>query len=650
MSDSFDPDDLITNPSGNRHFADVLAADVSRRNMLGGTIGVAAVGFFAGAPVAQAAAVPATSTASVAGGDPKRPLIGFKAVPVSKDDTVHVPEGYVAEVLIPWGTPIHSDGPAWKKNATNSARDQAVQVGFNHDGMHFFPFDTRGRMKSRGGKHDNNGAGLLVLNHEYTDPAMLTIDGLEGDMTLEKARKHQHAHGVSVVSVRQQRDGSWKNVDSPFNRRVHVNTPVRFSGPAAGSPKLKAKTEPRGTLNNCSMGHTLWGTYVTCEENWNQYFGTTAKGHEATAEEKRYGLPTGGTDYRWEEVDERFDLVKDPNEQFRFGWCVEIDPFDPDQVPVKRTALGRVKHENCHFAESNGRVVVYTGDDQNGEYIYKYVSAAPWRSMRARGKSPLDEGTLYVARFNEDGTGTWLPLVFGQGALTKANGWADQADVLVRTRRAGDAVGATKMDRPEWITENTKTGHVFCTLTNGSSGPHPANPRKPNPYGHIIRWMEKHGDKTGTEFDWDIFVIAGDPEKDPMVNINGDSFGSPDGIWGDPHGRIWIQTDVSNSTQHLKEYEHLGNNMMLCADPTTREIRRFLTGPKGCEVTGVIATPDMRTMFVNIQHPGESTKAIGEPTAKNPQAVSSWPEHDPKGRPRPSTIVIRRKDGGVIGS
>lgn len=650
MTEQIDIDDISSNPSPNRHFGEVLEANISRRSVLGGTIGVAAVGFFAGAPMAQAATVPATTTTSLAADKHRRPLMGFKSVPVSKDDTVHVPEGYTAEVLIPWGTPIHSGGPAWKKNAANTSRDQAVQVGFNHDGMHFFPFDTRGRMKSRGGKHDNNGAGLLVLNHEYTDPALLTPDGLEAEMTLEKARKHQHAHGVTVMSVRQKRDGSWAHGDSPFNRRIHVNTPVTFSGPAAGDPRLKAKTPPRGTLNNCSMGHTPWGTYVTCEENWNQYFGTTAKDHKATDEEKRYGLPTGGTEYRWEEVDERFDIVKDPNEQYRFGWCVEIDPFDPDSTPVKRTALGRVKHENCYFAESRGRVVSYNGDDQDGEYIYKFVGSSPWRSVRARGKSPLDEGTLYVARFDEDGTGVWLPLVFGQGPLTKANGWKDQADVLVRTRRAADAVGATKMDRPEWITENPKTGHLFCTLTNGKSGPSPANPRKPNPYGHIIRWMETGGDKTGTTFEWDIFVLAGDPTKDPMVNINGDAFGSPDGMWGDPLGRLWIETDVSNSTQNIKEYENLGNNQMLCADPHTREIRRFLTGPRGCEITGVSATPDLRTMFVNIQHPGEETKAWGKPTPANPNAVSSWPEHDKSSRPRSATIVIRRKDGGIIGS
>lgn len=649
----YDSDDVSTNPSDNRHFREILEANLSRRGILGGAIGATAVGFFAGAPTTSAAAAPATTAQVAAGRGGGRPLLGFAGVSTSTDDEVHVPKGYVAEVLIPWGTPLFADGPAWKKNATNSSQEQAVQVGFNHDGMHFFPFDSRGRRRSRGGEHDDSNSGLLVLNHEYTDPAMLTIDGLEGKMTVEKARKHQHAHGVSVIAVAAGDDGSWTNVDSEFNRRVHVNTPVRFSGPVKGDhPKLVAKTPARGTLNNCSMGHTPWGTYVTCEENWNNYFGTTATDHTLTDVEERYGLSDGETDFRWHEVDDRFDIVKDPNEQNRFGWCVEIDPFDPDHVPVKRTALGRVKHENAHFAESNGRVVVYTGDDQDGEYIYKFVGDGRWRSRRAMQQSPLDHGTLYVARFDEDGTGEWLPLTFGRGALTKENGFADQADVLIRTRFSADAVGATKMDRPEWITENQKTGHVFCTLTNGTSGPDPVNPREPNPYGHIIRWMESDGNKTGTRFEWDIFVLAGDPAYDPAVNIKGDIFGSPDGLWGDPDGRLWIQTDISNSSQLLEEkgYDNLGNNAMLCADPVTREIRRFLTGPKGAEITGVIATPDQRTMFINVQHPGEDTEAIGTPTPDNPNAVSSWPHHDSGGRPRPATIVIRKEDGGIIGT
>ena len=314
-------------------------------------------------------------------------------------------------------------------------------------------------------------------------------------------------------------------------------------------------------------------------------------------------------------------------------------------------------------------MVVYTGDDENLEYVYKFVGDRPWRELRARGISPLDEGTLYVARFDEDGTGTWLPLVHGQGELTEANGFADQADVLLRTRQAGDAVGATPLHRPEWVAVDEHTKDVYLTLTNGSAysktgqDPSAANPvvnseRDPNPYGHILRWRETDGDNTALGFEWDIFTLAGDPEYDQLAQglTGANIFGSPDGIWVDDDGRVWIQTDISNSSQNLatRGYDNIGNNQMLVAHPVTREIKRFLVGPRGCEVTGVITTPDQRTMFVNIQHPGESTTfwntQFGVPTTSNPRTVSNWPDFDPQGRPRSATVVIRRKNGGVIGS
>ncbi|WP_395108320.1 PhoX family protein [Actinomadura sp. SCN-SB] len=332
---------------------------------------------------------------------------------------------------------------------------------------------------------------------------------------------------------------------------------------------------------------------------------------------------------------------------------VEIDPFNPRSTPVKRTALGRIKHEGAVITESRGRIVTYCGDDQDGEYIYKFVGDAPWKSLRARGKSPLDHGTLYVARFDDDGTGAWLPLKYGVGPLTKANGWQDQADVLLRTRTAADAVGATRMDRPEWVAVHPDSNDVYCTLTNGTGWNNAANPRKPNPYGHIIRWTEHRGDNTATTFEWDIFMLAGDPEYDPRVELAAeDVFGSPDGLWFDADGRLWIQTDVSNSSQNRPDrgYDNIGNNQMLAADPRTGDLRRFLVGPRGCEVTGVVTTPDQRTMFVNIQHPGEDTAFWGTPTPANPRAVSNWPDHDPAGRVRSATVVIRKRDGGIIGT
>jgi secreted PhoX family phosphatase len=513
----------------------------------------------------------------------------------------------------------------------------------HHDGMHFFPLG-RGPLGNR--------RGLLVLNHEYIDRTILYSDG-DAVLTQEKVDKALAGHGVSVIEI-SRLGNRWEAVDSRRNRRITGNTPVTFSGPVGPRhPKLRAANRPMGTLNNCSHGVTPWGTYLACEENWNGYFGTADATWVPTEEQSRYGVLAAGFGYRWHTVDPRFDIAVNPNEANRFGWVVEIDPTNPKSVPVKRTALGRIKHEGATVTESRGRVVVYTGDDQDGDYVYKYVSAGPWRWLRARGKSPLDHGTLYVARFDDDGTGTWLPLVHGRGYLTVANGWVDQADVLLRTRQAADAVGATPLDRPEWISVHPTTDDVFMTLTNGTAGPNAINPRDPNPYGHIIRWREQDGDHTSTTFAWDIFLLAGDPAYDPAVTLaEEDIFGSPDGLWFDPDGRLWIQTDISNSSQNLasRGYDRIGNNQMLAADPRTGDIRRFLVGPRGCEVTGVITTPDRRTMFVNIQHPGETTTAWGAPTPENPRAVSNWPDFDPAGRPRSATIVIRKHDGGIIGT
>ncbi|HEX6684744.1 MAG TPA: PhoX family phosphatase [Candidatus Limnocylindrales bacterium] len=607
-----DPDDVSSNPSGNRPFQEILTARVSRRGVMVGGTALAATGFLGAAP------------ASANHG--RRPKLGFKSVPVSTADAVVVPEGYTVDVLIPWGTPIRSGGPAWRKDGSNTAAEQAEQIGFNHDGMAYFSKRS-----------------LLALNHEYTDPSMIYTDG-DAVMTKEKVDKALAGHGVSIVKVSKV-DGKWRLVDSRYNRRITGSTPVTFSGPVgAGHPALAANNPAMGTLNNCSSGPTPWGTYVTCEENWNQYFGTEDAAWAPTAEQSRYGIGRAGS--RWHLVDPRFDVAVNPKELNRFGWAVEIDPERPESKPVKRTALGRFKHEGMTFTEDRGRIVAYSGDDQVGDYVYKFVGNGPWRWHRAVGRSPLDHGTLYVAKFNDDGSGQWLPLVFGHGPLTAANGWADQADVLLRTRLAADALGATPMDRPEWIAVHPKTEEVFVTLTNGNGGSGDANPRVPNPFGHIVKWRER-GD---TRFEWDIFLLAGDPQKDTSVELDDSNmFGSPDGIGFDADGRLWIQTDISNSTQNRGNYDRIGNNQMLAADPETGEVRRFLIGPRGCEITGLTFAPDGRTMFINVQHPGEATTFFGTPTPANPRAVSNWPDFDPAGRPRSATLVIRRKDGGVVG-
>lgn len=646
-----DTDDIGSNHSGNPHIEDLIDARVSRRSVLGGTVAVAATGFLGGTLLASAKAR--------AEGDACTAKLGFAEVPVSTADDIVVPPGYIWDVLIPWGTPLLPGAPAFAEDASNSAADQQKQIGFNHDGTHYFPLPLF-----------PNSRGLLVVNHEYTDAAMIYTAAQGSAITpdaagREKVQKALAGHGVSVVAIRKQlSNGTWTVASlDPRNRRITGTTPMAFSGPVSPSHPMLQSTitpSPIGTLNNCAMGYTPWGTYLTCEENWNGYFGTADTTWVRSALEARYGVAAAGFGYNWHIAEARFDLAQNRNELNHFGWVVEIDPYNPHSRPIKRTALGRTKHEGATCTERNGRVVVYTGDDENGDYLYKFVGSDGWRRLRAQGKSPLDHGTLYVAKFNEDGSGQWLPLVHGVGALTVANGWVDQADVLIRTRMAADAVVATRLHRPEWVAVHPHTKEVFVTLTNGSGNSAAVNSnRNPNPYGHIIRFNEDAA--SDTAFSWDVFLLAGDPALDPMVPPGQSAFGSPDGIWVDGDGIVWIETDISNSSQNLasRGYAGIGNNAMLAACPETGEVRRFLTGPRGCEITGVTMTPDQRTMFINVQHPGESTTfwntqidpgtglAVGAPTTTNPSSVSSWPFG---GRPRPATVVVRKLDGGKIGS
>jgi hypothetical protein len=638
-----------SNRSGNPRFQDLIDARVTRRRFLGGTVAVAATSFLGGPSIERVLAH--------GPGHAPQPSLGFLEVPPSSDDTLVVPQGYVWHALAPWGTPLLPGAPAFHEDGGNTAEDQARQVGFNHDGLHYFPFPLPWL---------GNARGLLVVNHEYTDASQI-YSAVQGsvitpdDQGREKVAKALAAHGVSVIAIRRRANGTWAVVDGDrHNRRITGTTPMRFSGPVkATHPLLQSAVTPvpLGTLNNCAHGVTPWGTYLTCEENWNGYFGTADSTWVRNALEARYGVTAAGFGYNWHVAEPRFDLAANRNELNRFGWVVEIDPFHPGSRPVKRTALGRIKHEGATCTESRGRIVVYSGDDENGDYLYKFVGDRPWRERLARGLSPLDHGTLYVAKFGEDGTGSWLPLVHGAGPLTAASGWLDQADVLIRTRMAADAVGATRLHRPEWVAVHPDTGDVFVTLTNGTGNSAPVNSgRDPNPYGHIIRFAEaKHDD---TAFEWDLFLLAGDAAYDSLVPADQSIFGSPDGIWVDPAGIVWIQTDISNSSQNRADrgYDGIGNNQMLAAVPATGEVRRFLTGPRGCEITGVCMTPDRRTMFINVQHPGESTtfwnnfngtNNPGPPTPAFPSTVSNWPFG---GRPRSSTVVIRKLDGGRIGS
>jgi len=450
---------------------------------------------------------------------------------------------------------------------------------------------------------------------------------------------------------------------------VHGATPILISGPAAGTPSMRTAANPAGdqvfgTFANCAMGVTPWGTYLTCEENFHGYFGGPKEAAgQATAAQRRYGTVAGMQWVEYWRFDERFDLIKHPNESNRFGWVVEIDPFDPRATPVKRTALGRKRQESatCKLT-SDGRLAVYMGDDTRFEYIYKFVTHAKVQpgndaAARAANRDVLDEGTLYAARFDADGRGRWLELRHGAPGIDAAAGFADQAQVLIHSRLAADAVGATKMDRPEWIAVHPRSGEVYVTLTNNSQrgepgrpAPDAANPRANNLYGGILRWREDAGDAAATAFAWDHFVLAGDPAKADAgtryPRTNADFFGSPDGLHFDSGGLLWIQTDLSGQNIGQPNWATLGNNQMLCADPASGRIKRFLTGPNGCEITGCVVTPDRRTLFVNIQHPGE-TRDDGDA-----QPNSAWPDGTTVGsaRPRSATVVIRRKDGGIVGT
>ena len=688
-------DDRVSNPGLNPSFNTLIDQIISRRSVLKSSLGLAAFSLLGGFGLTACKKddddAPPTP--------PPERMLGFKSVAVSTGDAMVVASGYVAEPFLLWGEPINSFGPAFQSDAGQGWEAQEQQIGDNHDGMSFFPLDG-----ATTGKGTTSDEGLLVINHEYINPEYFYKPEADATnwlapFTYDKVRKALAAHGVSVVHIKRASNGTWSHVkSSSYNRRITGYTPMTVSGPAAGNDLLKTAADPTGrnvlgTLNNCANGMTPWGTYLTCEENFNGYFGSRTA-FTGTILQNRYGISAGGFGYNWHSVDDRFEVNLTPNETNRFGWVVEIDPFNPGSTPIKRTALGRFKHENAAtVVAANGKVVVYMGDDERNEYLYKFVSSGTFSAvdpLAVSHRSLLDAGTLYVAKFeagavvgDQTGTGTWIPLIFDQNGLTVANGFTSQADVVIRARQAADRVGATMMDRPEWVTANPqKPGEVYLACTNnnrrgtttassnavngsttaGSARPpiDEANPRAVNDWGQIVRWNETGADATATTFTWDLFVVAGNPtltgDKVGSSNINtGNTFNSPDGIGFDSFGRLWIETDGNFS--NVGNYASQGNNQMLAADPKTKEIRRFLVGPSGCEITGLTFTPDRKTMFINIQHPGEVSSHPNKPAAytgdnwiaRNALAFSTWPEGATASRPRSATVVIRRTDGGVIG-
>ena len=569
---------------------------------------------------------------------PARAAAGLEFTPVAANglDTITLPEGFGWQVVARWGDPLWSAGAPFDHATRGTAASQERAFGDNNDGMALFADGERS---------------VLAVNNEYTNLDIAFANRKSGKPeTEDDVRKCKTAHGVSVFEIVQE-GGAWGIVlDSPYNRRITPDTPMEITGPARGHAMMQTAADPAGTTalgtwNNCGNGRTPWGTYLACEENFNGYFSSSDPALALGAAHERYGIEHEDRGYRWAMTDERFDVSKHPNEPNRAGYVVEIDPLDPASTPKKRTALGRFKHENAEVTlAADGRVVVYLGDDERGEFLYRFVSDG----IYAKGGDNADllaSGTLSVARFADDGRGVWVALT------PEATGMASQAEICIHTRQAASAVGATTMDRPEWVAANPARAEAYCCLTNNKNrgvkpnaggdatpvgGP---NPREMNKYGQIVRWRPEGGDHAADTFAWDLYVIAGNPTvhadaRAGSANVNADNmFNSPDGIAFDSRGRLWIQTDGKYSNEG--DFAGQGNNTMLLGDPASGEIRRFLVGPRECEVTGIAWSADRKTMFVGIQHPGE-------------KGDSHFPEGG-DATPRSAVVAITRDDGGAVG-
>jgi secreted PhoX family phosphatase len=576
----------------------------------------------------------------------------FTPIETSKEDFVTIAAGYRVGVLIKWGDPLYADSPAFNPE-NQSAAAQAKQFGYNNDWMGYFPLPA----------HDvsNPRHGLLAVNHEYTNPELMfkNYAGI-ANQTAEETAIEMSAHGLTIVEIMRNSQGDWYYVPaSPYNRRVTAaSTVFEVTGPAAGSSWLRTQADPTGrrvigTINNCAGGQTPWGTVLSGEENFQGYFsnGNSVPDGPVKANHTRYGLPGGQGNYAWARHVDRYDLAKEPNEPFRFGWVIEFDPYDPNSVPKKRTALGRIRHEGCTIQVArNGRVVAYTGDDERFEFAYKFVSNGTYNPFdRKANDTLLDDGVLFVAKFNDDGTGQWLPLVQGQGPLTAANGYATQADVLVNTRLAATTLGATPMDRPEDIEPNPVNGKVYIALTNNTartdSRVDKANPRSNNRWGHIIELTEDNGDHTATSFTWEIFMLCGDGNNpDHKAFFAGydpskvSSIAAPDNITFDSKGNLWISTDGQGGGID-------GVNDSICAVPTDGPERgfnrRLLNAVPGSETASLVFNSDDTALFVAVQHPGEGGKWTDNPA----DTVSRFPDGIPS---KPAVLSITKAEGSLI--
>lgn len=691
-------DKTVRNPAKNTPFSEILARSMSRRTVMRGGLAAAFATMtslgLAGcnssddddADNGQAPGTPDTPDTPTHPAAPTAALkLGFESLPNSMTDGCVVPSGYVAHVFAPWGTPLNDNAQPWDQNGNNSSNDLLNAMGMHHDGMHYFPIEG------------SSTEGLLAVNHEYVDVQALHPNGptrIAGKRPAEEVRKEINAHGVAIVHVRRE-SGRWTIVlNSRYNRRFTSATAMKLAGPIGGTDWVKTPFSPngtqvRGTNNNCGNGYTPWGTYITAEENWAACF--VNKGTRP-AHQRRVGVPSSTGRYRWEtaagdasEVLGEFarfnvtatgaDATQDwRNEVNGFGYLVEIDPYDPSSIATKRTSMGRFAHEGCTYSkpEAGKPLAFYSGDDSRFEYIYRFVSDAVWDPKDAErtdrlavGAKYLDKGTLYVARFNDDGTGEWLALTgtaTGDGGRTLADEFGSLDAILINTRGAADFVGATPMDRPEWTATHPANGDIYVTLTNNSSrdadsGTNGPNPRLNNRNGHIVRWHDEAG---STKFKWDIFVFGSEAGADADINRSGltelNQLASPDGLGFDSRGILWIQTDNGIDGGRNNNVARATNDQMLAVIPgaladstgtgpainasNQASLRRFFVGPNEAEITGFAFTPDYTSIFLNVQHPGNwPAYGTDDATVSTTTAV----------RPRSSTVVIQRVDGGPIG-
>ena len=562
-------------------------------------------------------------------------------------DQIDVASGLQAQVFAAWGDAL-VPGLAAFNPATLTAAEQEQRMGYNHDFIGYLPI-----------QHGSNNSdhGLLCVSFEFCNNEMM-FPQFSGTLNKEQCAVSMAAHGMGIVEIKRDQRGEWRIIkDSTFNRRIHAKTAMDLSGPVRGDKRVQTSYDKKGervfgTLNNCAGGLTPWGTWLQAEENFHGYFnhkGMDGKFYTAFANNlKRYGVKDKSWN-QWEAHDTRFDVSAEPNEINRFGYLVEVDPYDPNSTPKKRSALGRFKHEAANIVISkNNKVVVYSGDDERFEYVYKFISSAPYNAGDRKANTDiLDDGILYVAKFNEDGSGTWLPLVFGQGPLTSANGFKSQADVLIRTRAAADALGATPMDRPEDIESNPVDGHVFIALTNNSKRSaeqiDAANPRGPNKHGHILELIEANDDHASETFNWEIFIRCGPHESDAWYQGHADAspLSCPDNLSFLADGTLIVATDGQIKTVTAND----GLYLVPTSGPQRGKAKQIFSGIPGGEVCGPFVTPDQKTIFCAVQHPGASNPGM-DCSYENPG--SRFPDYNDKMPPRPAIVAISRTDGNTI--